>query len=452
MSSSPSTARSWLPTRQTSQRSRTSVGAGVGVGAVADHVAEAPDLVDAGASSIAARTASRAGRLEWMSLIDGDAQAASVPGRPLSVHTMWPRDARTDSIAELRGAVERGRPGPARRRADRARARRSTARRSPSSATTAPTRRCCWRRRWATTRATSPSACGAELGARARRRAAASSGSRSPAPASSTSSSPTPGTGGRWRRCSPAGRGPRPGADRSRRSGSWSSSSPPTRPARCTSAAAATPPTATPWCGCCEAVGHEVEREYYVNDAGGQIERFADSIAARMTGERAARGRLRAASTSPSWPSGSPPRGSTPPTARRSARRGIELMLERGAGDARALRRRLRHLVLRARPLRAAARSSRRSAELEQARPHLPQRGRALAADHRLRRRQGPGADPRQRRADLPGRRRRLPLGQARARLRPPDRRARRRPPRLRGADAGRDRGARRRPRRASRR
>jgi arginyl-tRNA synthetase len=33
-----------------------------------------------------------------------------------------------------------------------------------------------------------------------------------------------------------------------------------------------------------EAVGHEVEREYYVNDGGGQVERFALSIAARMTG------------------------------------------------------------------------------------------------------------------------------------------------------------------------
>ena len=33
-----------------------------------------------------------------------------------------------------------------------------------------------------------------------------------------------------------------------------------------------------------EAVGHEVEREFYVNDAGGQIERFAHSIAAQMTG------------------------------------------------------------------------------------------------------------------------------------------------------------------------
>ncbi|HEU5142239.1 MAG TPA: arginine--tRNA ligase [Solirubrobacterales bacterium] len=32
------------------------------------------------------------------------------------------------------------------------------------------------------------------------------------------------------------------------------------------------------------AVGHSVEREYYVNDAGGQVQRFAASIAARMTG------------------------------------------------------------------------------------------------------------------------------------------------------------------------
>jgi arginyl-tRNA synthetase len=34
-----------------------------------------------------------------------------------------------------------------------------------------------------------------------------------------------------------------------------------------------------------EAVGHDVQREFYVNDAGGQIERFAASIAARMRGE-----------------------------------------------------------------------------------------------------------------------------------------------------------------------
>jgi arginyl-tRNA synthetase len=33
-----------------------------------------------------------------------------------------------------------------------------------------------------------------------------------------------------------------------------------------------------------EAAGHAVEREYYVNDGGGQVTRFAESIAARMTG------------------------------------------------------------------------------------------------------------------------------------------------------------------------
>src|SRR5215218_1011582 len=34
-----------------------------------------------------------------------------------------------------------------------------------------------------------------------------------------------------------------------------------------------------------EAAGHKVEREYYVNDGGSQIGRFADSIAARMRGK-----------------------------------------------------------------------------------------------------------------------------------------------------------------------
>jgi arginyl-tRNA synthetase len=34
-----------------------------------------------------------------------------------------------------------------------------------------------------------------------------------------------------------------------------------------------------------QAAGHEVQREYYINDAGSQIDRFADSIAARMRGD-----------------------------------------------------------------------------------------------------------------------------------------------------------------------
>ncbi len=38
------------------------------------------------------------------------------------------------------------------------------------------------------------------------------------------------------------------------------------------------------------AVGHDVQREFYVNDAGGQVTRFAESIAARMTGAEPAEG------------------------------------------------------------------------------------------------------------------------------------------------------------------
>jgi arginyl-tRNA synthetase len=34
-----------------------------------------------------------------------------------------------------------------------------------------------------------------------------------------------------------------------------------------------------------QAAGHQVQREYYINDAGSQIDRFAESIAARMRGE-----------------------------------------------------------------------------------------------------------------------------------------------------------------------
>ena len=49
-----------------------------------------------------------------------------------------------------------------------------------------------------------------------------------------------------------------------------------------------------------QAAGHEVEREYYVNDAGGQIDRFAESIAARMAGAEPPEDGY-AASTWPSW-------------------------------------------------------------------------------------------------------------------------------------------------------
>ena len=113
-----------------------------------------------------------------------------------------------------------------------------------------------------------------------------------------------------------------------------------------------------------QAAGHEVEREYYVNDAGSQIGRFADSIAARMRGEEPpedgyagdVRGRDRRAAAG----RGGRPR--RPRDAGKARDRG-------GAGgsraDAGALRRPLRHLVLRAQPLRQGRGRRRRSAELE---------------------------------------------------------------------------------------
>ncbi len=75
------------------------------------------------------------------------------------------------------------------------------------------------------------------------------------------------------------------------------------------------------------AVGHEVEREFYVNDAGGQVVRFAASIAAHMTGGAVPEGgyegsyvaelavRLRA-------------EGIDPGDSEAVGRRGVELILE----------------------------------------------------------------------------------------------------------------------------
>ena len=67
-------------------------------------------------------------------------------------------------------------------------------------------------------------------------------------------------------------------------SGCWSSSSPPTRPGPLTAAGGRHAAFGDAVARLLAAVGHEVGREYYVNDQGGQIERFAASIAAAMSG------------------------------------------------------------------------------------------------------------------------------------------------------------------------
>ena len=68
-------------------------------------------------------------------------------------------------------------------------------------------------------------------------------------------------------------------------SGSTSSSSPPTRPARCTSATPAGPRSATRSRRVLEAAGAEVTREFYINDRGNQMDLFGASIEAAALGQ-----------------------------------------------------------------------------------------------------------------------------------------------------------------------
>ena len=72
----------------------------------------------------------------------------------------------------------------------------------------------------------------------------------------------------------------------------WSSSRP-TRPARCTSAAPGGPRSATRWAGCSPRAGAKVTREYYFNDAGAQIDRFVALAGRRRAGRADPGERLR---------------------------------------------------------------------------------------------------------------------------------------------------------------
>ena len=94
-----------------------------------------------------------------------------------------------------------------------------------------------------------------------------------------------------WRRTSsprPHRRDPRPGRrlrpERPSAPGSrsTSSSSPPIPPARCTWATAAAPRWATPSPRCSSGPATRVTREFYINDAGVQIDRLAQSLWARV--------------------------------------------------------------------------------------------------------------------------------------------------------------------------
>ncbi len=75
------------------------------------------------------------------------------------------------------------------------------------------------------------------------------------------------------------------------------------------------------------AVGHEVESEYYVNDAGGQMQRFAASIAAAMTGAEVPEGGYEGAYVA-DLAAQMGKEGIDPTDVEAVGRRGVELVLE----------------------------------------------------------------------------------------------------------------------------
>ena len=188
--------------------------------------------------------------------------------------------------------------------------------------------------------------------------------------------------------------------------------------------------------------GHEVEREYYVNDYGSQVRRFGESIQARARGEEPPEDGYRgdyvtelAAAID----------GAAELDVEELARARRRADGRAHARDARALPREHGPLLLRARPCTRAGGVD-RAIELLREHGHVYEHDGALwlrttafgdDKDRVLRRSE--------RRGDVLRGRHRLPRGQARARLRPHDRRLGRRPPRLRAADEGGVGGARRR-------
>ena len=110
--------------------------------------------------------------------------------------------------------------------------------------------------------------------------------------------------------------------------------------------------------------GHRVEREYYLNDAGTQVRKFAESIAARMRGAEPPEPTATRASTSPSSPPTLAAAGAGPDDLDRLERLGTEAMQDPDRGDAGALRRRASTPGRRSGRCATPAGSSTRSSEL----------------------------------------------------------------------------------------
>ena len=135
-----------------------------------------------------------------------------------------------------------------------------------------------------------------------------------------------------------------------------------------------------------EFAGHEVAREYYFNDAGGQVLKLGASIRARARGETV---------PEDGYPGDyvAELAAEIEDAAERDAEdlafAGGQLMIERIQATLERFRVHF-DTWFSERSLHDGGESSARSSSGE-GRPRLPVRGRAVAADHRLRRRPGPG-------------------------------------------------------------
>ena len=132
-----------------------------------------------------------------------------------------------------------------------------------------------------------------------------------------------------------------------------------------------------------ELAGNQVEREYYVNDAGSQVRKLGEAIQARARGEEPEEyGAAYVSVLAEQIP------GAADDDPDEVARRAIELLPRGGGADAHALPRAHGPLL----PRELGARIGCPRGGSRRPRRGLRVRGSAVAAHHRRRRRQGPGA------------------------------------------------------------
>ncbi len=181
--------------------------------------------------------------------------------------------------------------------------------------------------------------------------------------------------------------------------------------------------------------GHDVWREYYFNDAGGQIRLLGESVLARARGAEIPEGGYQGeyvfdlAAAIPDVESMTPEQAAHAAVTILLGQ--VKATLERY--DVRYDRFFSERTLHEGSPCVSGPRARDRGRRWQQ----LSLRRRTLAAEHQLRRRQGPGAGALGRGADVLGRRPRLPAREARTGDRAPAAAGGRRSPRLRGPDEG---------------